>query len=73
MVAVPGAIPVTRPAPLTVATAVFVLLHTPPLVELASVVVDATHSMLEPEIEPARVSEVSVSVAVDEPQELARE
>ena len=46
----PADTPVTTPLLLTVATAVLLLLHTPPTVALLKVVVDPTHALAVPVI-----------------------
>ena len=52
IVSVPGAAPVTRPPEVTVATAVFVLLHTPPVAVSVKVAVAAGVSTGVPDIVP---------------------
>ena len=67
---VPGAIPDTTPAPVIVATAVLVLLHTPPMPLVVSVVAESSHTDVAPEIVPANGagSTVIVCAATDAPQ-----
>lgn len=70
MVAVPADTPLTNPEPLIVATDVLVLLHTPPDVTSLKGVVDSSHTVATPEIEPDTGSGFTVTtVAVaDTPQ-----
>jgi hypothetical protein len=62
--------PVTTPVVLTVAIAVFVLLHTPPVVASASVVVAPGQTVVVPVMVPAVASGLTVNSAVSfaEPQ-----
>jgi hypothetical protein len=63
----PAATPVITPVPeLTVAIAVFDELHTPPVVELDSVVVDATQTEVIPVIGATTGNALIVTVAVTE-------
>ena len=64
MVAVPAVIPVTTPPVLTVAMPVLLLLHTPPLVASASVVVPPVHTVVDPVIVPADGVPDTVTVVV---------
>ena len=59
---IPEDIPLTTPELLTVPTAVFEEDHTPPEVELVSVVVDPTHTLLAPPLIDATVG-VAVTVS----------
>jgi len=61
---VPLLTPYTRPEPDTVATAVFVLLHTPPVAASVSGVVDLTHRLVVPAIVPTDGDGVTVTDAV---------
>ena len=64
MVAVPAATPVTKPEPVTLATAGLLLLHVPPLTELLSVIVAPAHTVPDPLIVPAVALPFTVTVAV---------
>ena len=70
MIAEPPAMPVTIPsvAPI-VATPVLLLLHVPPLVALASVVVAPAHTLVVPVMAVARELTVTVVVA-EQPAEM---
>ena len=64
IVSLPGAIPVTICELLpTVATDVFVLLHTPPTVPSDRLVMDPIHTVLLPVMEPGNGLTVTVAVA----------
>ncbi len=60
----PAAIPVTRPPAFIVAIPVAVLLHVPPVVALASVVVLPTHTVAEPVMVPAEGVALTVAIFV---------
>ena len=65
IVAVPAVTAVTRPVvAFTVATAVLLLLHTPPVTEEAYVSVDPTHKFWVPLKVPAFTGAVTVSTIV---------
>jgi hypothetical protein len=70
MDAVPGATPVTTPAPLTDATEVLLLLHTPPAAPSVNVVVFPAHIVVDPLMVPALGAAFTVIVleALTEPQ-----
>ena len=72
IVSAPDVIPVTTPDVLTVARDVLVLLHTPPEVALARVVVRPGHTLVVPVMAATEMGAetVTVLVAVDEPHEL---
>ncbi len=60
----PAETAVTRPVPLIVATAVAVLLHTPPPAASVSVVVPAGHSEVVPVMVPATGSGFTVTILI---------
>jgi hypothetical protein len=72
MVALPSETPETSPALLTVATDVLLLLQSPPVPEVLSVVVLLTHTAAVPDIVPASGLALIVTalVATSEPQPL---
>ena len=72
MVVVPAATPFTEPEALTVAAAVLVLLHTPPVVPSLNDVVEPAHTVAAPLIEPADGNGLTVitRVAATVPQPL---
>ena len=61
MVVVPAATPFTEPEALTVAAAVLVLLHTPPVAPSVSVVADPAHIAAAPLMAPAIGNELTVT------------
>lgn len=72
MVAVPGETPTTSPDAVTVATAVLVLLHVPPVAVLVSDMVSAWHTESAPLMAPASAIglTVAITVVVTDPQVL---
>lgn len=70
MVAVPAVMPVTAPVLLTLATAVLLLLHTPPVTASLNVVVPPVHTVMVPVMVPADgvPDTVTVVVALAVPQ-----
>ena len=72
MVAVPALTGVTTPAEDTVATAVLLLLHAPPLPDAVNVIVLPTHTDDKPVIEPAVAAGITrtdlVAVALPQPE-----
>ena len=64
MVAVPAVTPVTIPDVPIVATAVLLLLHTPPVVVLLNVVVEVAQTIAVPVIVPATGSGLTVTFTV---------
>lgn len=72
MMALPADSPVTRPPEFTVATAVLLLVHVPPVVEALSVVVVPVQIVVVPVIDPAEGAPftVTVATALFEPQVL---
>ena len=70
MIALPAPIPIVTP-PLTIATLVLLLPHTPPLIALLNVVDEPTHSDVAPVIVPATGNGLTVitcvSTAVPQP------
>ena len=64
MVVVPAVKPLTIPLVPIVATAVLLLLHTPPVVVSISVVVPPAHKLRGPPIEPTIGSGLTVTIAV---------
>ena len=63
MTALPAPIPIVTP-PLTIATLVLLLPHTPPLIALLNVVDEPTHSDVAPVIVPATGNGLTVTICV---------
>ena len=64
MVAVPPLIPVTRPVVPTLATAILLLLHTPPDAASVRAIEEPEHTVDKPVITPAFADRLIVTVAV---------
>ena len=64
MVAVPGAAPHTLPEPVTVATDVLTLLHTPPVAPSVNKADDPAHTVAVPLMLPAKGNGLTVTTCV---------